>query len=177
MSLEGSYITVEEADTIIESLVASTDPRSDAWWDLDEADKAIMLRHAARDIDAVRWAGVRRTREQALAWPRVDPGECIAADGDYSGRTALGGSIDADGLPYDLRHAAALQAAHEASQHAGTAPALHVDEAARRGVMSHSGAGHAETLDLRVANSAWAMLCRDAQQLLTRYRLAGGGIA
>jgi len=77
-------------------------------------------------------------------------------------------------LPRRVRWACALQAVSRMRGLTGLDATAHASEAARRGVTAHSGGGASESIDLGVANSAWAQLCRFAQQELATLRASGG---
>ena len=63
-----SYATVAGADDYFDSR-----PRSDAWAGLDDDQKALLLVHSTRVIDAAMvWYGEPLVETQALAFPRID---------------------------------------------------------------------------------------------------------
>ena len=61
-----SYVDVEAADQYIQDWHESSD-----WSDLDETGKERALRHAARYIDAFRFAGWPTYQKQRRAFPRI----------------------------------------------------------------------------------------------------------
>lgn len=172
-----AYLTAAEADSIIASLLISTDARRVALAALSGGDKALMLANATRDIDACRWRGECDDHEQRLMWPRVTRtpplsggtwtpwvSSLIDPDPDATGSESVAS------LPKAVRAACALQAAHLAARAAGLDPMRRVEEATRRGVTSVSGGGRSETFDLKTSNQPWARLCLEAQQLMEKYR-------
>lgn len=68
-----TYITAAAADTYIDQFYPSTDVRHVAWSALSVADKDVLLRRAARTIDALRLAGIKATSTQTMAFPRALP--------------------------------------------------------------------------------------------------------
>ncbi|MDR3564715.1 MAG: hypothetical protein P4N59_25235, partial [Negativicutes bacterium] len=66
-----SYITAADADTYVAGYYISTDPKAVAWAALKTADKDILLRRAARQIDLVPFPGQLSGSSQAMAWPRT----------------------------------------------------------------------------------------------------------
>lgn len=66
-----TYITLEEAETIIKESFLSSDKTYQQWKDLDDNDKAVLLSNSCRDIDALKFDGRRKNLGQALEFPRV----------------------------------------------------------------------------------------------------------
>jgi hypothetical protein len=121
---------------------------------------------------------VRHTETQALAWPRDDYPRggslaCVGPAIDPSSETGIDHLVA--NLPRAVRHACAIQAAHDAAVGGGMSALKVSEEAAGRGVLSRAQpGGRSESLDLRHARHASARLCRDAQHLLEPYRFAQG---
>ncbi len=61
-----SYVTLTEADVYIPT-------RFESWYDLTTAEKEDRLRLAALIIDSLPLRGIRATKQQALAFPRILP--------------------------------------------------------------------------------------------------------
>lgn len=60
-----SFVTLAEAETYMEGR-----GNKSTWTAAADADKNIALVDATRDVDALRFAGLRADSTQALAWPR-----------------------------------------------------------------------------------------------------------
>lgn len=166
-----SYLSVLEADWFVARVMDPASYEAKAWAASTNDRKAALLRGATRKIDALVFRGVRRTETQALTWPR---------DEAMVGRPVVGCAIDPSSesgidhlvafLPRAVRHACAIQAAHDAAVGGGLSALKVSEEAAARGVVSRAQpGGRSESLDLRIAREASARLCRDAQHLLERY--------
>lgn len=66
-----TYITVEEADTIIANTNVSTNAQRIAWEELSvEADKEIYLKNATQQMEVLKYRGCKFEVEQTLAFPR-----------------------------------------------------------------------------------------------------------
>jgi len=80
-----SYVTVQEADTYLESFYG--DSLSTDWSDLDEEPKEHRLKIAALLMNTFPWRGVKASRNQRLEFPRwwrTDSDyEYVAEDEDY----------------------------------------------------------------------------------------------
>lgn len=66
-----SYVTLEEANRIIEENNLSTSELVVKWNSLLESDKEVMLRTSCRDINNLKFAGRRKGTGQLLEFPRV----------------------------------------------------------------------------------------------------------
>jgi len=78
-----SYATVAEADAYL-----AVRPGFDvtAWSELDEGDKELRLQLATQVLDTkLKFRGVRACKTQALAWPRLFPGDPLYAETDAAG--------------------------------------------------------------------------------------------
>lgn len=188
MSVADTYILAAHADTLVAALLMSADDRRVAWAALSSDDKAVALRRATADIDAVRWIGYPADTEQPLAWPRMErrPGNTVERIFRDPSTSGAGTYIDPDpepvgtepvtSTPRALKAACAIQAAHHALLARGVGAARRLEEAAGRGVVSMSGAGWSESVDLRAAQDAWARITPEAQRLLRIYRLRNAGV-
>lgn len=75
-----SYVSAEAADTYIEFHILDDDLRGE-WAGLPADEKSRYLILATRQLDMYSgWRGVRKTRNQALEWPRAD---AVDVDGYY----------------------------------------------------------------------------------------------
>ena len=165
MALDGSYITVEEADAY-----AAAELDASAWDALSAAQKAAALCQATDEIDAVRWQGRVYDEDQERAFPRI-AGELPSDDADGALATAIWDYDDDAGeavVPEAVKRATALQAMSLA---AGVREARLDDR--HDGVTGTSAGGVSETYD---AGRPAEILCRRAWQLLRRYRLRSGKI-
>lgn len=72
-----TYITVEEADSIINGRYVSGDPNRERWEKLNEEDKEVFLRHACTLIEKAPLRGQKYRSDQTLQFPRVRYGEKI----------------------------------------------------------------------------------------------------
>lgn len=78
-----SYATVAEADAY---LAARPGFDATAWTALDDADKELRLQLAAQVLDTkLKFRGVRACKTQALAWPRLFPGDPLYVETDSAG--------------------------------------------------------------------------------------------
>lgn len=64
------YITVQEGDEFISSLLPSLDPERTAWMQLSEADKAVYITQAMLRIEALPYSGTAAVEGQANMFPR-----------------------------------------------------------------------------------------------------------
>lgn len=168
MSQPTAYLTAAEATAIIASELLSTDPARTTFAALSDDDKAVMIRQATIDHDAVAWDGARAECQQQLAWPRVDrvTREYIGYDPDATGNESV------PHLPRDFRSSVAMQAAHLAMRSAGLDPNAYLEDAAKQGMTAPGGMA----LDLMRATNPWARLCARSQRLTVRFRFRGGAI-
>jgi hypothetical protein len=169
LTADESYLAVLEADWYVARLLPPSSYAARMWFASTNEAKAAMLRAATRKIDALRFVGVKASETQMLDWPRLNT----------CSRTRLDPSSDsiehlvAD-LPRAVRYACAIQAAHEAAN-AGAGAGLNIaEENAGKGIVSTSGNGRSQSVDLSRATNAFARLCRDAQDLLDMYRFTQG---
>jgi hypothetical protein len=170
LTADESYLSVAEADWHIARLL---DPRSYAakmWNASNDETKAALLRTATRKIDALRFAGVKASETQTLDWPRDSRNTFVLID--PHNETGVEQLIA--GLPRAVRHACAIQAAHEAANGGAGAGLNIAEENAGKGIVSTSGNGRSQSVDLARATNAAARLCRDAQNLLDPYRFWQG---
>lgn len=65
-----TYVTVSEADDLVNRRFISSDAQRVAWSQLSADDKEIVLRNAAGAVDSVAYTGIKRSSNQALAFPR-----------------------------------------------------------------------------------------------------------
>lgn len=66
-----TYLTVEEADSIVLDEFSETDNMYKLWETLDENGKQRMLVNGARKISSIVWRGIRYPGYQNLQWPRL----------------------------------------------------------------------------------------------------------
>lgn len=74
MSLEvnvDTYVSVEEADKLIENYFISTNEVRTGWEELSASDKESLLRHSCRAIDSLRLDGKKKYPGQKLQFPRI----------------------------------------------------------------------------------------------------------
>ena len=95
-----SYVTVEEANSLIANYFTSTNPLRTKWSGLSDSDKESLLRHSCRAINSLKLDGKRKFPGQVLEFPREKSGVCgvgyrlfVSQYGDNS----LNGSTPADG--------------------------------------------------------------------------------
>lgn len=69
---EDSYVTLEEAEQIIQGSSLSTDAAYQKWQSLEDSDKEVLLRNSCRDINALKFDGRRKCFGQKLEFPRVN---------------------------------------------------------------------------------------------------------
>lgn len=167
-----AYNTVETITAILQQELASTDARRLAWEAADESDQAVFALRATEDIDGPLWLGVRAERDQPNEWPRLWRRDLAYVDPDPS----PAGDAPVPSIPARVARAHAIQSALRALRARGLDPGRALEDAANRGVVSHSGGGHSESIDLERANSTWSRLDPEAQRLLVRYRAAGVGV-
>lgn len=100
-----SYVTLEEANDIIESSFISSDPALVEWNKLNDKDKEVLLRASCRDINNLKFNGRRATVGQKLEFPRVESSYSgygtilfigqIFDNGLYSSHSSSGGLVAA----------------------------------------------------------------------------------
>jgi hypothetical protein len=79
------YATIEQADKYIESYYSSTDSLREAWENLDDEDKQVLLNRAERIIDQLPYTG--RPKDIHKAFPRYP-------DHEYSLEQAMYATIE-----------------------------------------------------------------------------------
>jgi len=102
-----TYITVAEADDHVELFYPSTDAQRLAWADLDEADKEVALRKAAKAMNTLKYTGCKVDDDQALAFPRCYVNQNTRSDIQTK---YLGGWDCQDEVPEDVKEAQAEEA-------------------------------------------------------------------
>lgn len=164
------YLSPFEADDLIVKAGLTGNVRA-SWDNASTATREAAIYLATRDIDAVRWDGVRKDEEQPFQWPRRESVNSAKLKGRDAYRTGFEQVLD---LPHEVRLACAIQAAVRCGRMNGLDPGRVIEQATARGVISQSGGGQSESYDLKAATSTWASLCVDAQRLLSGFRLSGG---
>lgn len=66
-----TYMTVEEADSIVEDEFDSTEEEYDIWQSLDTASKQRVILKGTRAISGLIWRGIQYHGYQQMAWPRL----------------------------------------------------------------------------------------------------------
>lgn len=69
---ENSYITVEEATTIINSYMLPSDPLRVAWTAASNSDKEILLLQSCLQLERLPYTGRKKDKTQSLSFPRQD---------------------------------------------------------------------------------------------------------
>lgn len=110
-----TYITVAEADTIIENNYVSIDIQRIAWEALSvEADKEIYLKNATQKMEVLKYRGCKVDTEQALAFPRCFKqmiGKARFYNRDIlSNRPFFYGYFCQDDVPDDVKESEAFEA-------------------------------------------------------------------
>lgn len=67
-----SYVTVSEADKLIENYLTSNDPLLTKYNNLDDEDKSIILYKSCVDMQKLKYRGLKSDKSQKLAFPRVN---------------------------------------------------------------------------------------------------------
>lgn len=168
MPTQTAYNTIETVSALLAMELVSTDQRRVAWEAIDESDQAVIAVQATAMIDAPIYFGIPALSDQETSWPRlwgrcrgyIDPDPSPAADAPVAS------------IPSRVARAHAIQCAALSLRAVGIDAGRDLEEAANRGVVSQSGGGHAQSIDLERANAAWSKLDTDAQRLLGRYRAA-----
>lgn len=185
MTTAPRYLTAVECLAIIQSRLLASDRRRIEFEALSTGDQEICIADATADIDACLWDGADAVNGQQTRFPRV----LTTLTG---GLTPSASSIDESqyldpdpspppdpavpGIPAGVRLGCAIQAAYRAFLAAGLSQSAHVEEAANKGITSHSSGGASQTTDLSRANKPWSRLCVDAQRHLAKYRRSGGAV-
>ena len=65
-----TYITVEQADEIINNNVYSQSKQRKAWDALSEEDKSVFLAQAMIEIESLAYSGIKSVQSQPLQFPR-----------------------------------------------------------------------------------------------------------
>jgi len=156
VALEGSYITVDEADAY-----AAGELDSAVWDALTDGQKAAALRQATAEIDAVAWQGDRCDPDQDRAFPRY----AGVLPGDNGRRARFAWDFDED-----ASEAVVPEAVKEATYHQAVSIAAGGARRARLadrhdGVAGQSAGGVSETY----GPGPMRALCRRAHLLLGRY--------
>lgn len=142
-----TYITIAEADIIINGRLLSTDAQSVAWAALSDGDKEVYLWHAITWIETLPFSGGKYDYEQPLQFPR-----------DYNSSGAV---------PEAVRQAQALEAA------ASVGMLEQIDKRAQlraQGIMHFSAGKLSETYG---PVSEFGLISLQAHRLLRRYTLGG----
>ncbi len=142
-----TYITIAEADAIINGLLLSTDAKRAAWAALSDADKEVYLRHAALWIETLPYTGGLYDDTQALQFPR-----------DYN----TGGVV-----PEAVKQAQALEAAASVGK---------LEEVEKRYELRAQGITHFSAGKLSETYgpvSQFGLFSLQAHRLLRRYTLGG----
>lgn len=71
-----SYVTLQEAENILESVCTSNDSAYIKWNELSDSDKEVLLRNSCRDINSLKFTGKRQNLGQKLEFPRVNQLPC-----------------------------------------------------------------------------------------------------
>lgn len=71
-----SYVTLEEAENIIDFSSVSSDEAYIKWSELSDRDKEVLLRNSCRDLNNLKYSGRKARASQNLAFPRVDSYTC-----------------------------------------------------------------------------------------------------
>lgn len=111
------YLSVAEAQAVLDQLMLSVDLFKQAWESLDTDDQLKMVYHACVDFDSIAWDGFKASATQAGAWPRINRfGEALLPGGEPVIPTALAQTAwSFPGLPREIREGVALQAAYRAA--------------------------------------------------------------
>lgn len=83
-----TYVTIEDADDYIASHLLSSSEQRIRWMALTDADKAILLRQACSEIEALPLRGKKATPGQALAFPRLHPNSFLISQTAVDGVAA-----------------------------------------------------------------------------------------
>lgn len=110
-----SYVTLQEAENIIEKICTSSDKAYSKWQEISDSDKEVLLRNSCRDINALKFDGRRANMGQTLEFPRVNQMPCGIGFRLYIGQfsdNGLGdGSNAGGGLP-EARQAQCINAVY-----------------------------------------------------------------
>lgn len=72
---ENSYVTLEEAQSIVEDELYSDSPEFLIWESLDEKGKELVCKKGTRAINSLEFIGVRPVWKSKLKFPRIINGE------------------------------------------------------------------------------------------------------
>ena len=91
-----TYISLEDAEILIEKTSLSSDPAYKKWTELTNADKEVLLRNSCRSIDNMKFNGRRAKVGQLLEFPRVDVRPCGLGVRIWVGQLFDNGLIEGD---------------------------------------------------------------------------------
>ena len=70
---ENSYMTLEQANQLVNDNYTSTDPEKEYWDSLSNNDKSVLIYRTTRELErpCFIWRGVRQDIHQNMQWPRI----------------------------------------------------------------------------------------------------------
>ena len=170
-STRQAYLSVVEADGIIDEMLLGAQLMKQAWASLTTEDKLKCIANASIDFDSVAWIGLKQTVDQSTAWRRIDRhGELILPMGEPQLPTGVNtGTWSFAGLPREIRIGVAIQAAARAAQ----ALSLDIDAEtlgrAAMGITGLSGSGMTVSADPVAARRATSNLHWSVLRIVSKY--------
>lgn len=139
---DNSYITVAEADAYVQENYLSSSTEYQQWQALSEEDKEVLLRRGASLIDGLPLRGIKASKDQKMAFPRILPPHLDRFDGCFALHPTEKDLV----VPQEVKDSQALQAMDFLSS-AETLDVATRARLARQGVKSFKIGDLSETLD------------------------------
>ncbi|MEN0020920.1 MAG: DnaT-like ssDNA-binding protein [Planctomycetota bacterium] len=175
-ALARSYLNVAELDALAPLWLTSIDERISVLNAASDADKAVALREATADIDALAYVGRRVDADQPLQFPRSDDAGNLIADGVELELPDGIAAWSVASIPADIRIATAIQACRVLMRGRAFDPARMQADQLAAGMTSMGGGGSTVTGDPHRAGRAWSRIDPNAQTYLRRLRRVGAEV-
>ena len=170
-STRQAYLSVVEADGIIDEMLLGAQIMKQAWASLTTDDKLKCIANASIDIDSVRWVGIKVDEDQPTSWPRMNRnGELILPMGEPQLPTGVNTGVwSFAGLPREIRIGVAIQAAARAAQALSLDTDAETLGRAAMGITGISGSGISVSADPVAARRATSNLHWSVLKIVDKY--------